>query len=452
MFIMLSKVQSLYERLAYDSSADFLELAGEYLRNDSEDYDRHIRGHFNVVLDKDPRYLDHAPVLAFSVGGSNTKVMIAGTENGCIHVHHIKAIKNPSKEIHFYDYLDELLLQDNVIKAYLTKTNKTVMAITVPVMIGEDGIPRHPKKIPTIRGMLARSDSDMIPEMRFDNNMARYFQSRNIPMPVFYYQTDPVIAHLGGVSQIDVRPRERTILLVCGTGMAAADDNTSRVLSRIPIKNNDSELYPEDQNEWRFYQSRCSGMFLHGVMRRAVQIRERENDSRLKDAGAWNFFEGPDDSELVSRIWESSFDPQIDFPKLKEVKASVSPEAFAELQVIAGLIMERAHGALANVILAAACKINEREGFSPFHVIFEGSVALNRRSLPLIFQEVYGRLRSPELFRKLGVAIPVLDLFFRERKQIYFEPSINDSDRGKMEISLIGTAVAAIANNVLLSK
>jgi hypothetical protein len=445
-------MKSLYDRLLYDGSADFFELAREYLQNDNEDYDRHIREHFNVVLNKDPRYMDHAPVLALSVGGSNTKLMIAGTEKGFIHVNHIKAVKNPSQEIHFYNYLDELLLRDEVVKSYLTKTGKTVMGITLPVMIGEDGIPKHPKKIPAIQGMLARNESEMIPEMRLDNNMARYFKSRNIPMPVFYYQTDPVIAHLGGVSQIEVNPGERTILLVCGTGMAAADDNTSRVLSRIPIKNFDRELYPEDQEEWRLYQCRCSGRFLYAVMQRAAYIREGEEGSRLKGSGAWSYFESPDDSELVCRIWESVFDPEINHPKLEEIRNSLSSRAFSELQTIASLIMDRAHGALANVILAAACKINEREGFSPYHVIFEGSVALNRRSLPLIFQEVYTRLQNPGLFRRLGAAVPALDLFFRKKKPVYFDFSINDAGRNSMEISLIGTAVAAITNHALGSQ
>jgi hypothetical protein len=445
-------MKSLYERLVYDGSADFLQLAREYLRNDNEDYDRHIREHFDLVLNKDPRYMDHAPVLAFSVGGSNTKLMIAETKNGFIHVNHIKAVKNPSKEIHFYNYLDELLLQDEAVKTYLTKTDKTVMSITLPVMIGEDGIPKHPKKIPAIRGMLARNESEMIPEMKLDNNIARYFKSRNIPMPVFYYQTDPVIAHLGGISQIEVNPEERTFLLVCGTGMAAADDNTSRVLSRIPIENFDRELYPEDQEEWCLYQCRCSGMFLHGVMRRAVQIREGEKGSLLKGTEAWNYFVSPDDSELVCRIWESIFDPEINHPKLEEIRASLSPGAFSEMQIIASLIMHRAHGALANVILATACKINEREGFSPYHVIFEGSVALNQRSLPLIFQEVYARLRKPELFHQLGVAVPILDMFFRKKRPVHFELSISGAQLKKIEISLIGTAVAAITNDILQSR
>jgi hypothetical protein len=313
-------------------------------------------------------------------------------------------------------------------------------------------VPKHPKKIPAIKGMLARNESEIIPEMRLDNNMARYFKSRNIPMPIFYYQTDPVIAHLGGVSQIEVKSGERTILLVCGTGMATADDNTSRVLSRIPIKNFDHELYPEDKEEWCLYQCRCSGMFLYGVMQRAVQIRETEDGSRLKGAEAWNYFESSDDSELVCRIWESIFDPEINHPKLEKIRNSLSPEGFFELQTIASLIMNRAHGALANAILATACKINKREGISPYHIIFEGSVALNQRSLPLIFQEVYTRLQKPELFHQLGVDLPTIDLFFRKRKQVYFEPPLADAERNKIEISLIGTAVAAITNDVLQSQ
>jgi hypothetical protein len=442
-------MKTLYERLAYNGSDDFLKIARAYLADDSNDYVRNIRSHFNLVINGDPRYLDHGPVLALSVGGSNTKLMIAETRGGFIHVCHIRGIKNPAEETHFYDFLDELLVKDKTVYAYFKKTPKPVMCIVLPVMIGADGIPQHPKKIPTITGMLARNETDMVQDMNLDNNMERYFQSRGIRSPLLYYQPDPVIAHLGGVSQIDLKPGERTFLLVCGTGMATADDNTSRTLSRTSIMDHDEELYPADQTEGYLYESGCSGLLLYGVMRRAVRIREQEDNSFLKGVGASDFFQSSDDSELVCRIWETIFEPGLDHFKLNQIKAALGQEAFFELQKIAELLMRRLHGTLANAILATAVKINQREFFSRYHIIFEGSVALNRRSLPLIFQEISSRLSHPELFRELGVTMPDIDPYVRQRKQVFFNEAITPSEQGKMEISLIGTAVAAIANDIL---
>ncbi|MDR1900431.1 MAG: hypothetical protein LBQ55_10515 [Treponema sp.] len=442
-------MKTLYERLAYDGSSDFLKITRAYLIDDSNDYVRDIRNHFNLVINGDPRYLNHGPVLALSVGGSNTKLMIAETRDGFIHVRHIRGVKNPVKETHFYDFLEELLIKNKAVYAYLKETAKPVMSIVLPVMIGADGIPQHPKKIPTVTGMLARSEADMVEDMNLDNNMGKYFRSRGIQMPLLYYQPDPVIAHLGGVSQIDLKPGERTFLLVCGTGMATADDNTSRTLSRTPVMDHDEELYPADQTEGYLYESGCSGLLLYGVMRRAIQIREREEGSLLKDTGASDYFQSSDDSELVCRIWETIFEPGLNHPKLNHIRAAVPPKAFFELQKIAELLMQRLHGTLANAILATAVKINEREFPSRYHVIFEGSAALNRRSLPLIFQEMNNRLAHSELFRELGVAIPDIDPYFRQRKKVFFDESIPQSEREKMEISLVGTAVAAITHSVL---
>ena len=64
-------------------------------------------------------YSNHTDVLSISIGGSFTKLMIAGTSKGEIIAKYVKIMSNPSEIISFYDYLDNLMVNDKVVYNYL---------------------------------------------------------------------------------------------------------------------------------------------------------------------------------------------------------------------------------------------------------------------------------------------------------------------------------------------
>lgn len=433
-----------------DGDTDLRRLLTAYLNDDSNDYDRHSGDFFQLVRAKDPRYMDHGQVLALSFGGSNTKLILASNENGSLHVQHMRALKSPSEKIHLYDLLDTLFLKDPVVRAYL-EGEAPVLSVVIPVMIGEDGIPQHPAKMPNIDGLLARCPADFTEKMNFHNNMQQYFSSRGMKMPWLYYQADPIAAHIGGVSQIlELAPEESTFLLVCGTGMATADDRFSRVISRMPIMTMDEELFPKEETEGYIYETGCSGLLFYGLMRRAVNLRKKEPGTALQDFSAERFFASSNDSALVCRIWESTIDEHaFEYQKLQELRDSVSDKAFEELQAIASLLMRRLHITLANAILATAVKLNRDRGFRPYYVIFEGSVALNVHSFPEILREVETRQQNKTLFEEFGFLPPRLELIQRTMRKVFYAPGIPPEVQKKMEISLIGTAVLGMTDEVL---
>ena len=85
-----------------DGDADLKRLTTAYLQDDSNDYVRHSAELFQLVRQMDARYQNHGLVLALSFGGSNTKLILASTEKGNLHVHHMRAMKSTSKKIHLY--------------------------------------------------------------------------------------------------------------------------------------------------------------------------------------------------------------------------------------------------------------------------------------------------------------------------------------------------------------
>jgi len=431
-----------------DADADLERLISAYLSDDSNDYERYSEELFRAVREQRREYRDHDPVLGLSFGGSNTKLILASTEGGTVRVHHLRALHAPAEKIHLYDLLDQLFLEDPAVRAYL-QGEKPVLSVVIPVMIGDDGIPQHPAKMPNIDGLLARTPADFVPAMNFRNNMERYFKSRNMKMPWLYYQSDPIAAHIGGVSLMP-DPTLKTFLLVCGTGMATADDHVSRTISRTPIMTMDEELFPGDSTEGHLYENTCSGLLFHGLMQRVIRLRRREKGSALAAFRAEDFFESSDDSALICRLWEAAFDPDaaVDL-RVQAVRDVLSEEAFAELTELAEILMHRLHITLGNAMVATAVKMNRDFGFSPYRVLFEGSVALNRHNRPLLIAEAEKRLKNKALFEKLGVPVPILDLGDYPTKPVIYDASVDETARESVEISLIGTAVLGIADEAV---
>ena len=287
--------------------------------------------------------------------------------------------------------------------------------------------------MPNIDGLLARCPADFTEDMNFHNNMQCYFSSRGMKMPWLYYQADPIAAHIGGVSQVvGLKPGEQTFLLVCGTGMATADEQISRAISRTPIMTMDEELFPKEETEGYIYESGCSGLLFYGLMRRAINLRKKEPGTALQTFPAEQHFASSNDSALVSWIWESTIDEQaFRHERLQELRAAVTKEAFSELQTLASLLMQRLHITLANAILATAVKMNRDRGFHPYYVVFEGNVALNPHSFPEIVREVPKRLQNTALFAELGVPVPVVDLVQRPMREVFFCAGNSDRDPQK---------------------
>lgn len=441
----------LRERLRYRGEEDFRRLLHTYLQEDSFDYNRKIRPFFDCVRGELPACMNHKDeVLALSIGGSTTKLMLAGTAEGQMQISHLVVVKNPTILTHFYDFLDALFLKDPCVRRYLETAKSPSLCVTLPVMIGEDQIPFHPVKIAYITHMLARNDAEMTEELNLGNNLRRYFCSRRIRTPLLYFQSDPVIAHLGGLFQLVQKPKDaRTLLLVCGTGMATADDNYQRVISRLRMMDFDEGLYPEEFTEGYVYETACSGKGLFDIMRRAIRIRAKEPDSQLQPENLEPYFSDLYDSVTVAKIWESSIDPDFCDETVCRIREAVGAAAMTELEEIAGMIMDRVIGSLANAILVSAVKIDREEGKGRYFLLFEGSIALDPYIHPRIKEVLQSRLKEPSLFIQANMDPPEILFEKCAYKPLLFSESVPLELKPKVDITLIGTAVAAVVREVL---
>jgi hypothetical protein len=439
----------LRERMRFDGDADFLKLVRMYLNDDSEDLQRKSGPHFRVILDKHPGYLDHPTVLGLSLGGSFTKAVLASTSGGSFHISHLAALQNPDEPQHFYDFLDRLLIGNLSIFEYLKSDGPRALGIALPVMITEDDIPYHPTKIKAVEGVFARGPEQMGSELNVPSNLLRYFESRNLPAPTIYFEADPIVAHLGGASLIDLPRNEQSLLLVCGTGMAIADYEVSRTISRLPMQDFDEELFPRDETEDYGFEYGFDGVGLYGFMNRAIQIRAREEDSHLDHAALDQYFQNRYDSKTVSELWESTLDGLLPSEKVLTLSKVVDPEGMRELQEIACEINRRIVGSLANAMVAVAIKLDRDRGPHNYRVIYEGGIALNPNRLPLIKHEIGQILKKDNLFQHLGVSRPTISFEELPQREVLFQDSADEALRSNVDISLIGTAAGAIAHHVL---
>ena len=223
---------SVISRLQFDGEKDLIKLIKAYLKEDKVDIDCKMKEHFSIARLKPKQFMNHPEVLGISIGGSNTKVMLLEAKADGFCVNHFKAIRNPPVKKPFYDFLDEIIKYDEVFWKYLKQSNSTYLGFSLPTAI-IDNVPFHATKVATIDNLIARTREEISTELDFERNIGEYFRTRGISAPMLYYNMDAIIAHYGGISVLEIENDERSILLVCGTGLATADENWDRLIDQM---------------------------------------------------------------------------------------------------------------------------------------------------------------------------------------------------------------------------
>jgi hypothetical protein len=134
--------------------------------------------HFRIAKAKPPRFRDHGPTLGISLGGTNTKAMIASMRGGSLVVEHVQSRKNPERKTPHTDYLDGLLMADENVRAYLRGPGvRNGLGFSAPMAV-VDGVPFHRTKVPTVEGLIERNLPMDKERYRFEANFTRYLESR----------------------------------------------------------------------------------------------------------------------------------------------------------------------------------------------------------------------------------------------------------------------------------
>ena len=436
--------KTLLERLDTDMDSELTRLIGLFQRNQGPIFHSYMKDHFRIAKSKPEAFINHPPVLAISLGGTNLKLMIAGMDNGNMTVEYVRGMQIPSEPVDFYEFFDELLVRDEYVKNYLNSTENKYVGFSFPMAI-LDGIPYHPTKVPNLKGVIVRDLKDLSQEYNFKRKFDIYLKDRGFPPVNLFYQSDGIIAHHGAVSLCDTELEDSTALIICGTGMATGDEENYIQMGIAKMLDYDDELYPASETEDHEYQYAIAGKGIFGLMKRAVMIKAKEPGSFLSEHDVGEYFMDAEGSRTTVQIWESSLVGEKPRGMAKKIAEQVGAQAYAEMQEIAGKIVKRAIGSIANSVIATIVKMGPALNNKGHIVFFEGSIVTNEHILPRVKREIFYRISRTELFSRLNVPDLIEPDMDRVIKPLQAKNGLSESMLHNVDITLIGAASSVMA-------
>jgi hypothetical protein len=444
------EAQSLAQRFSHDPEEELRTMIRMFREGRGPVFPADMHAHFEVAKKKPEEFLNHPPSLGIALGGTNTKVMIASMDKGTLVVEHTRATKIPERPVQAQEWLDGLLREDKTVRSYLENASHRSLGFSFPMSVIE-GVPFHRTKVPTLDGVIAREPGPGMEGLDFRANLREYLARRGIENLPLFYQGDGIVAHHGAVALCEVDPRDKSVLLVCGTGLATGDEENYVQIGIAQILQEDDRLYPLEETEDRQLQYAVAGKGLFGLMRRAIALRAEEPGSILGRYDFGKHFAGAEDSRTVAELWKSADDA----PSEEQLRAQLGVsdgEALAELQWIAARIMDRVVSSLANCTLATIVKMGPAENHRGHLVFFEGSIATDDRVLPLMKRQILDRGRHRSLYEGLGVPAPVAPRMEAELTPLRAGPGISAAQLADVDITLIGAVTSIMAQDYALAR
>jgi hypothetical protein len=415
--------EKVIERLQFDPSDDFKRLYNAFRQSPSFLVPTRIEACFSAARGKPEYFRNHPPVLALSIGGSTTSAMLAEMKDGIPLVHHVTDGKNPAAPIPLEDYLDLKLLAEPPFRTYLATAAKPVIAISVAVMI-KHGVPYHPSKLAMIEGLVAKNPDTQAQTHHLGNNLAVWLAKRGLQPAEVVYEGDAPVAHLGGVGLSNMTADDRSLLMVCGNGMACADTTRFIVCGMVNcLCDDDPELFQPLETENGQYQYLAAGKGIYKILRRAAELAGI-------DASA--YFRNNHDSVHVYHLWAGK-----STPALLRMKAELGTN-FQTLETLAKAIVPRGIRVFANSILCSILLNGPAPGNRPYRLFLEGSIGTDPDVVPALKKQIQELLNHPALFAELGIAPPPMPEIAHDLNQPGAAENLPEGALKKVDMSLIG--------------
>ena len=349
--------------------------------------------HFAIAQEKPEAFRNHGDVLAISIGGTNTKAMLASMRDGRLFVRDVYAVENPAEPTHFDDYLDTIMRSSPRIDAYLRQGEGIAVGFSIPMLLIE-GCPYHPTKVPTVTGFIARSESEICEELNLTNNFRRYMRSRGYSENYdLFYQSDGIVAHHGAVSLSDAGPLDKTVLCICGTGMANGDEKHYLPIAYLTVPEDD-ELFPPEETENRQLNYAIAGKGIFGLMRRAIRAAVALGGSAMEGKNLDRFFEPAAATRTVFELCRNALDPSFRTPETEELRRAAGEEGYRELLELSELIAERDVETLSNSILSTMISMGAAPAGGKNYIYLEGSIARNPAVKPRLLADLKKKLAA----------------------------------------------------------
>jgi hypothetical protein len=355
---------------------------------------------------------------------------------------------NPPEKVHVYDFFDKILLGDPAFADYLKNTPRPVVGISVPTRI-LNGIPFHETKVPTIDGLLARNQSQMTDAYNLGKSFAAYLSTRGLGTASLFYQADGIVAHHGAAARCDMDVDDRSTLFVCGTGMATGDEEAYIQNGIVPMLAGDEELFPAAATENYQIHYATAGKGIFGLMLRSIRIRAAEGGSALKGyvEALEPFFGGNPATRTVGLIWAAALGAAA-ADDAKKIKDMVSPEAYRELEIIAGWIMDRCVQSMATTTVATIAKMGRAPSGRGHIIFFEGSIANDAFAYPRLKAEIQRLTENADMYRSFGMEQPLPPEMNIQYRPVLAGEGVSPADMAKVDLTAIGAASMAMAENL----
>lgn len=441
----MTSYENLYNRLIPDTNAELQDFIARFKRNEMPQTYSAMERHFEVAKKKPEDFKNHGSVLAISFGGSNTKIMIASMRGGRLYAEYIRAQENPKENLKFYDYLDQIIYNDPVVDRYLRETPCPEIGVSIPMMLIDD-CPLHPTKIPSIDGFIARSRDEIGEKLQFSKNFDGYMKKRGYQNPYqLFYQSDGIVAHHGAVSLSDVGEQDKTVLCICGTGMANGDELHYLPIALICNLPEDDELFPPEETENRQLHYAIAGKGLFSLMRRVIDAKIRLGDSALAGKNIQKFFQTARDTRNVFEICQSAYGLKYDPACVDPIKTLAGEDGFEELQMLSKIIVKRVYETLSNAILATMISMGALTENGKYIIYLEGSIARNPVVKSNLFEDMKKKIKENDFVDFNGNAMNIAleedpSLWPVQTEQKEMSPLLS-----KVDTTLIGTATMIMA-------
>ena len=440
------KLQDLKKRIIPDMDTELAHLIECFQNNQIPSCYANMDEAIAVAKSKDSLFDNDRLVLGVSIGGSNTKLILMRCKDKQFCVEYIASRKNPTDSTTLYEYLDLLLKNDSKIRDYLTNNSNPCIGFSIPMRIIE-GVIYHPTKLAFLSTGIGRKESDIKSEMDFKKLFAEHMKSRGFSTNYnLVYQPDGWVAHHGAISLcLDIKPGDKSVLLVTGTGSATSDEAAYIVPALIQGLADDEELFPLAKTENRQFMYAISGKGLFLIMKQALLLQEADSSSSLYGYELSSMFSSADDSYIVGKLAEVHHGFSEDSDIIEQIKSSVSSEAFSEACQIADFIITRSALSQANTVLATLSFAPAPKPGKNTFVFFEGSIATNIVVLPKIKERINTMAARSEFFTSLSakpIVKPCMEVNYMSLhgNNEQAVPMLSQAD-----LSLVGSATMVIA-------
>jgi len=415
--------EEVIRRLQFDPAVDFKRLYNAFQETPAFLVPTGIEACFSTAREKPDRFLNHPPVLALSIGGSTTSAMLAEMKNGVPLVHHVTDTKNPCAPIPMEEYFDRKLLAEPPFREYLETAAEPVIAIAIAVMV-KNGVPYHPSKLAMIEGLVAKDPDAQAKTHHLGKKINDWLARNGLQPATVLYEGDAPVAHLGGVGLSDMAADERSLLMVCGNGMACADYTRFIVCGMYNcLCDEDPELFQPEETENGQYQYLSAGKGIYKVLRRAAELAGI-------DVSPW--FRSNHDSVHVYHLWSGK-----PTPALLRMKEELGKQ-FQTVEKLAKALVPRGIAVFTNSILCSILLNGPAPGNRPYRLFLEGSIGTDSDVVPVLKKQMRDLLNHPTLFAEFGIEPPQIPEIVHDLRTPVAASGLPAAELDKVDMSLIG--------------